>query len=61
MEENTMTTLLNQKLRAIQNSIQYCKTEYEKTDNPHIQQKIQKYKTELEKEEASILQEIGDQ
>ena len=56
-----MTTLLNQKLRAIQNSIQYCKTEYEKTDNPHIQQKIQKYKTELEKEEASILQEIGDQ
>ena len=50
--------LLNQQLKAIQNSKAYCKKELEKTEDPHIRQKIQHYYDELKIEEEQILKEL---
>lgn len=49
---------LEEELKAIQNSIQYCKKEYANETNEHIREKIQHYKLGLEKEEERILTEL---
>ncbi len=51
--------LLNQELKAIQNSITYCKKEYEKEKDPHIREKIMHYLEGLKKEETRILDELN--
>lgn len=49
---------LEEELKAIQNSIEYCKSEYRKETNPHIKEKILHYKKGLEKEEERVLNEL---
>ena len=51
--------LLNQQLKSIQNSITYCKKEYEKEKDPHIQEKISHYIEGLKKEEQRILDQLN--
>lgn len=49
---------LEEELKAIQNSIQYCKKEYKNETDEHIKEKILHYKFGLEKEEERILEEL---
>lgn len=49
---------IEEELWAIQNSITYCKKEYEKEENPHIKEKIEHYINGLKKEEERVLKEL---
>lgn len=51
---------LESELKAVQNSIQFCKMEYSKENDEHIREKILHYKKGLEKEEERLLKELGD-
>lgn len=49
---------LEEELKAVQNSIIYCKKEYANETNEHIREKILHYKEGLEKEEERLLNEL---
>ena len=51
--------LLNEQLKAIQNSKAYCKQQLKKETDPHIKEKIQHYIEGLEHEEKQILKELN--